>query len=179
MKTTKHINRIFPSLLITALCVTISCKQVTQVVDNLLTFDITKSVDIPITPLLPPQGFLFALPGVPAGIDSAELAQHKTAFHLLKSLKLTKLVFTPDDPTYSMNNIDTIRLSAGPDSLSAKLLATYSGAQDKTFLTNADFAIEAKDPNDKFFVVFKVKKSPAKDVKIKTDYTLTFTASPL
>jgi hypothetical protein len=175
MKITSRIALLFAFLALFA----VSCKEVTQAIDNLLTFDIDESSDIPITPLIPPEGILFPLPGIPIPIDSTTLAQHKTAFHLLKTLKLTKLKFTPNDPTYSMQNIDTLSISVGTDSLSTKLLATYSGSQDKVTLTNADFAAEAKNSNGKFYVVFKVKKSPSHDVDIKTDYTLTFTADPL
>jgi len=178
MKITQHVRRFFPSLLLVIALFGISCKQTTQIIDNLLTFDIDRSNDIPITPTIPPEGYLFSLPGVPIPVDSAELAKNKTATGLVKTLKLTKLVFTPDDPLYPMTNIDTIQLSAGTDSLSAKVLGTYSGKANLVALTGSDFSDVIKKPNGKFFLTFQVKKSPSHDIKIKTDYTLTFTADP-
>ena len=178
MKTTQHVRRFFPSLLLVIACIGMSCKQVSQAIDNLLTFDIERSNEIPITPTVPPEGFLFTLPGIPIPVDSAELAKNKTATGLVKTLKLTKLVFTPDDPLYPMTNIDTIRVAAGTDSLSAKLLGTYSGKMNMVMLTGTDFSDVIKKPNGKFFLTFQVKKSPSHDIKIKTDYTLTFTADP-
>src|SRR5438445_13738165 len=123
MKTSQHIRRIFASLLFSVLF-TASCKQTQQIIENLLTFDVDKSVDIPL-PAATPAGIYFTLPGFPIGLDSADLAKNKTALRLVKTLRLTKLVFTPDDPTYAMSNVDTLSLAVGADSVSTVLLATW------------------------------------------------------
>jgi hypothetical protein len=175
MKTSQHNRLIFASLILFFLF--FSCKQTQEVIDKLLTFDIDKSVDLPL-PTATPAGIYFSLP-IPIGLDSADLAKNKTGLHLVKSLRLTKLIFTPDDPSYPMSNVDTLSIAVGVDSLSTVLLATWSGAQNKVALTNADFSSQAKNPNDKFFVTFKLKKAPDHDIHVKTDYTLSITADPL
>jgi hypothetical protein len=157
----------------------ISCSTVNNVVQNLLTFSITKTAPaIPIPPQTP-VGILFALPGVPLAIDSADLAKNKTSLSLVKTLKLTDWTIAIDTPTYSRTNIDSMSISVGLDSLHTTLLGTYSGPNDKITLTNADFAADAKNSNDKFFLTFKLKKDPQNTVHLLTSYTLTFTADPL
>ncbi|MDP4220306.1 MAG: hypothetical protein Q8896_07700 [Bacteroidota bacterium] len=180
MKTTQHIRRLFPSLLLLGLFFTASCKQVSQAIDNLLTFSITKTAPpIPI-PALTPIGMTFAAPGVPIGIDSATLAQQKTSLSLVRTLKLTDMTIAIDDSVaFPRTNIDTMTLSVGLDSLHQTLLATYVGTGDKKTLTNADFAADAKNPNDKFYVTFRLKSDPPHTVNLLTSYKLTFSADPL
>jgi hypothetical protein len=177
MNTTKHITRFLPSLLLLAGLI-VSCKQVTQAISNLLTFDIDKSANIPVSQYIP-TGIFTPFIGIPIGIDSADLAKQKTSLSLIKTLKLTKLTFTPDDPAYAMTNFDTLSLAVGPDSLNTIWLGSYSGSADKVILTNNDFAANAKDSKNKFFVRFELKNDPTHTVNIKTDYTLTFSADPL
>ena len=179
MKTSQHVRRLFPSLVLLTLCVTISCKQVTQAISNLLTFSIVKTA--PGIPILPqtPVGLTFASPGIPIGIDSADLAKQKTALSLVKTLKLTDMKIAIDSPNFSRTNIETLTLSVGTDSLSTVLLATYSGSTDIVTITNNDFAAQAKNPNDKFYITFRLKKDPTQLVHLLTTYTLTFSADPL
>ena len=178
MKTSQHVRFLFPSLLIAALCVTISCKQVTQAISNLLTFDIDKSVTFPVYQYTP-VGYLTPNYGIPIPLDSATLAKQKTSLSLIRTLKLTKLAFTPDDPAYAMTNFDTITISVGLDSINTIWLGGYSGSANKVILTNNDFAADAKNSNDKFFVRFELKNDPTHTVNIKTDFTLTISADPL
>ena len=178
MKTSQHTRFLFPSLLIVALGVTISCKQVTQAISNLLSFDIAKTVTFPVSQYTP-VGIMSPNIGIPIPLDSATLAQQKTSLSLIKTIKLTKLAFTPDDPYYAMTNFDTISLAAGPDSLHTVWLGGYSGSADKVILTLNDFAANAKDPNDKFFVRFELKNDPSHTVNIQTDFTFTISADPL
>jgi hypothetical protein len=178
MKMTQHVRFLFPSLFIVTLCVTISCNQVTQAINNLLTFDIEKTVTFPV-PQYTPVGIMTPNIGIPIPLDSATLAQQKTSLSLIKTLKLTKLAFTPDDPAYAMTNFDTISLAVGPDTLHTVWLGSYSGSANKVILTLSDFAANAKDPNDKFFVRFELKNDPTHTVNIQTDFTLSISASPL
>jgi hypothetical protein len=179
MKTTKHTRFLLPFVLLLAGIVITSCNQVNNAIQNLLTFNIADSVSFPIVQLTP-TGILFPLPGVPIPLDSATLAKNHTAFSLIKTLKLTALTFTPDDPTYPMTNFDTLNLAVGPDSLHTILLATYSGSANKTTLTDNDFAADVtKNSGSKFFVTFELKNDPTHTVNIKTNYTLTFSADPL
>src|SRR6266404_3300189 len=138
MKRQQHIRRIFASLLFVIALGAVSCSTVSNAVQNLLTFDIKDSANIPISPLTP-TGIFIPFPGFPIPIDSAMLAKNHTALSLIKTLKLTALTFTPDDPAYAMTNFDTISIAVGPDSLHTILLATYSGSANKTTLTNNDF----------------------------------------
>jgi len=179
MKTNKHISRIFPSLLLLA-CLTVSCKQITQAISNLLTFSITKTAPaIPIVSLTP-TGTTFLLPGIPIAIDSATLAQQKTSFSLVRTLKLTGMTIGIDDSiSFPRTNIDTLTLSVGTSQQSKVLLATYIGTGDQKILTNTDFAPQFKDPKDSFYVTFRLKNDPPKTVNLLTSYTLTFSADPL
>jgi hypothetical protein len=178
MKTSQHVRFLFPSLLIAALCVIVSCKSVTQAISNLLSFDIAKSVTFPVYQYTP-VGILSPNIGIPIPLDSATLAQQKTSLSLIRTIKLTKLAFTPDDPNYAMSNFDTISLAAGPDSLHTVWLGGYSGSANKVILTQSDFAANAKAPNDKFFIRFELKNDPAHTVNIQTDFTFTISADPL
>jgi hypothetical protein len=178
MKINQHIKRIFPSLLLLSVLLTLSCKQVTQTINNLLSFDINKTVTFPVYQYTP-VGILTPNIGIPIPLDSATLAQQKTSLSLIKTLKLTKLAFTPDDVAYPMSNFDTISLAAGPDSLHTIWLGGWSGSANKVILTLTDFAANAKDPNDKFFVRFMLKNDPSHTVNIQTDFTFTISASPL
>lgn len=179
MKTTQHVRRFFPSLLLIIACLSISCKQVNQVIDNLLTFDISKTAPgIPI-PAISPVGITFLTPGIPIGIDSATLAQQKTSLSLVKTLKLTGMTIAIDDSTvYPRTNIDTMTLSVGTSQLNKVLLATYIGSGDQKILTNADFAPQFKNPQDSFYVTFRLKNAPPHTVNLLTSYTLTFVANP-
>ncbi|MEP7234796.1 MAG: hypothetical protein ABI778_05825 [Ignavibacteriota bacterium] len=174
---TQHSKAIFPSLILFAFCL-VSCNKVTQVINDLLSFDIEKSADIPVSQFTP-TGILTPNLGIPIPLDSADLANQKTTLSLMKTLQLTKLVFTPSDPAFAMNNFDSISLAVGPDTLNTKWLASYSGSADKVILTQTDFADEARNPNDKIFVRFKLKNDPSHDITLKTDFTLTISASPL
>ncbi len=180
MKTSQHVRFLFPSLLIVALCVTISCNQVTQAISNLLSFSITKSAPgIPI-PSITPIGVTFAPPGIPIAIDSATLAQQKTSLSLVRTLKLTGMTIGIDDSTvYPRTNIDTMTLSVGTSQQSKVLLATYIGTGDQKILTNTDFAPQFKNPKDSFYVTFRLKSDPPQTVNLLTSYTLTFSADPL
>jgi hypothetical protein len=179
MKTIKHINRLFPSLLLLACLVIISCSQITQAISNLLTFSITKTAPgIPV-PAQTPIGMTFASPGLPIGIDSAALAQQKTSLSLVRTLKLTDMTLAMDDATYPITNIDTMTLSVGFDSLHTVLLATYVGSTNTKTLTMIDFSVQAKNPNDKLFATIRLKNDPQNLVHLLTTYTLTFSADPL
>ena len=81
MKSSQHARFLFPSLLIAALCLTISCKQVTQAIDNLLTFNLDKSVTFPVYQYTP-TGILTPNIGIPIPLDSTELAKQKTAYEI-------------------------------------------------------------------------------------------------
>lgn len=179
MKTTQHVRRFFPSLLLVIALFGISCKQVNEIIDNLLTFDITKTApDIPI-PAITPVGITFPSPGIPIGIDSATLAQQKTSLSLVKTLKLTGMTIAIDDSVvYPRTNIDTMTLSVGTDQLHKVLLATYVGTGDQKILTNTDFAPQFKNPQDSFYITFCLKNAPPHTVNLLTSYTLTFTANP-
>ncbi|MFI5264844.1 MAG: hypothetical protein ACHQM6_10040 [Candidatus Kapaibacterium sp.] len=178
MKTSQHIRILFPSLLLVAALLTSSCKQVTQAISNLLTFDINKSANFPVSHLTP-TGILTPNFGIPIPLDSATLAQQKTSLSLIRTIKLTKLVFTPDDPFFDMSNFDTISLAVGLDSLNTIWLGSWSGSGNKVILTNNDFAADAKNSKDKFFARFKLKNDPAHDITIKTDFTFSISADPL
>ncbi len=179
MKTSQHINRFFPSLLLIFAVSFLSCKQITQAISNLLTFPITKTApDIPILQYTP-TGIMFASPGVPIGIDSADLAKQKTSLSLVKTVKLTGMTLATDDPYYLPTNIDTLTLSVGLDSLHTILLATYIGATDTKTLTNTDFSAQVKNSNNKLFAKFRLKNDPSHTVNLQTSYTLTFSADPL
>ena len=179
MKTSQHINRFFPSLLLIFAVSFLSCKQVTQAISNLLTFSVTKTA--PAIPILQytPIGITFASPGVPIGIDSSTLAQQKTSLSLVRTVKLTDMTLTTDDPYYSPTNIDTMTLSVGLDSLHTILLATYVGVTNTKTLTNTDFAAQAKNSSNKFYATFRLKNDPTHTVNLTTSYTLTFSADPL
>lgn len=179
MRSFQHIRALFTSLILLALC-SISCKSVNQAIENLLTFSITKAAPpIPILPLTP-AGITFAAPGIPIGIDSADLAKNGTSLSLVKTLKLSDFTLTTDDTVnFPRTNIDTLTLSVGPDSLHTTLLAIYTGANDHKTVTNNDFAADAKNPNDKFFATFRLRNSPKNLVHLLTTYTLTFSADPL
>jgi len=178
MKTTQHIRFLFPSLLLVAALLTSSCKQVTQAISNLLTFDIDKTANIPVSHLTT-TGFFTPNIGIPVGIDSADLAKQKTSLSLIKTIKLTKLIFTPDDASFAMTNFDTISLATGLDSLNTIWLGSWSGAGNKVILTNNDFSADAKNSNNKFFARFQLKNDPSHDITIKTDFTFSISANPL
>jgi hypothetical protein len=182
MKRSQHIRGVFASLLVLVTLGSISCKQVNDVIQNLLTFNITKDAPaIPIPPApITPVGITIASPGIPIGIDSADLAQQKTALSLVKTLKLTGWMISIDDSiVYPRTNIDTMTISVGTSQQSKVLLATYTGTGDKITLTNADFAPQFKNPQDSFYVTFRVKNAPPHTVNLLTSYTLTFSADPL
>ena len=149
-------------------------------ISNLLTFSITKTAPgIPIFPITP-TGITLPSPGIPIGIDSATLAQQKTSLSLVRTLKLTGMTIGIDDSvTYPRTNIDTMTLSVGTDQLHKVLLATYIGTGDQKILTNTDFAPQFKNPQDSFYVTFRLKNAPPKTVNLLTSYTLTFSADPL
>ena len=179
MRTTKHFSHIFPSLLL-LVCLIISCKQVNQAISNLLTFSITKDAPGILIPALTPVGITFAPPGVPVGIDSADLAKQKTSLSLIRTLKLTGMTIAIDDSiAYPRTNIDTMTISVGTSQQSKVLLATYIGTGDRKILTDADFAPQFKNPQDSFYVTFRLKSAPPKTVNLLTSYTLTFSADPL
>jgi hypothetical protein len=174
------IKRFLPLLFLAALSITISCKQVSETINNLLTFSITKAAPgIPILPVYP-TGITFSSPGIPIGIDSATLAQQKTSLSLVRTLKLTDFTLAIDDSiAYPRTNIDTMTLSVGTSQQSKVLLATYIGTGDQKILTNADFAPQFKNPQDSFYVTFRLKNAPSHTVNMLTSYTLTFSADPL
>jgi uncharacterized membrane protein len=180
MKRSQYTRILFPFLFIASLCLTISCKQVSQAISNLLTFSITKTAPgIPI-PALTPIGVTFAPPGIPIAIDSATLAQQKTSLSLVQTLKLTAMTIAIDDSIdFPRTNIDTMTLSVGTSQQSKVLLATYIGTGDQKILTNTDFAPQFKNPKDSFYVTFRLKSDPPKTVNLLTSYTLTFSADPL
>ena len=179
MKTSQHIRRFFPSLVLIIAVSFVSCKSITQAIQNLLTFSITKTA--PAIPILQftPTGILYATPGVPIGLDSATLASQKTSLSLVRTVKLTDMTLMMDDPFYSVTNIDTMTLSVGLDSLHTILLATYVGATNTKTLTNNDFAPQLKNPSDKFFAKFRLKNDPSHTVNLTTSYTLALSADPL
>ena len=180
MKRSQHIRRIFTSLFFAAAFFSISCKQVSDAIQNLLTFDITKTAPAIPIPQVFPVGVTFASPGIPIGIDSADLAKQKTALSLVKTLKLTGWAIAIDDSVvFPRTNIDTMTISVGTSQQNKVLLGTYTGTGDKTTLTNADFAPQFKNPLDSFYVTFRLKNDPPKTVNLLTSYTLTFSADPL
>jgi hypothetical protein len=145
-----------------------------------LTFSITKTAPKLPIPSITPVGVTIAFPGFPIGIDSAALADQKTSLSLVKTLKLTAMTIGIDDSTvYPRTNIDTMTLSVGPNQQSKILLSTYIGTGDREILTNADFADKFKNPQDSFYVTFRLKNAPPHTVNLLTSYTLTFSASPL
>jgi hypothetical protein len=177
-----QITRLFlPVVFVAAFALTESCKQVDQVVQNLLTFSITKSAPgIPI-PQVFPVGQTFATQGIPIGIDSATLNQQKTSLSLIRTVKLTAMGIGIDDSTvYPRTNIDTMTISVGSSQQNKILLATYVGGSiDQKTLTNTDFSTQLKNPKDSFYVTFRLKNDPPHTVNLLTSYTLTFSADPL
>src|SRR3954468_20248431 len=109
MKKPQYI-RFFAAIFVFACFAATSCKQVSNAIENLLTFSITKTapaVPIPPAPLTPENVTIIPPQGIPIGIDSADLAKQKTAISLVKTLKLTGWAIAIDDSmTWARTNID-------------------------------------------------------------------------
>jgi len=114
---------------------------------------------------------------VPIALDSAELAANQTTSSLVKSVKLTRLVFSSTDVAYPFSNIDTLVLTV-TDSSGTQLLATYSGAVDSMGLTDADIASYLKNPKSTFSATFGYRKPPPAAVTFNANYTFVVTARP-
>ena len=147
-------------------------------IDNLFTFNITKTATFPVPPLTP-VGQLITSPALPFGLDSADLAKNNTGLKFLKTVKLTKLSFTSSDPTYPVSSFDTMIVSVKTDSLPLLWIGSYSHAADATVLSNYDFAQYVKSSHDSIVVAFKANKAPATVVNFTANFTLTITANPL
>jgi len=176
MKKTPHSLK-FGFLSLVILCWSfLSCSS-TDGIDNYFTFNLEKNqFIINVTPTTA-IGEEFVVT-VPTMLDSVDLAKNGTSLSLLQSVKLTKLVLTSGDASFPMTSFDTVRLAAIADSLTAQLLALYSGASDAVSLTNADFAAYVKKTSSKFSIAFKLNKAPTQPVSITGEYTLVFSAKP-
>src|SRR5689334_3768603 len=91
----------------------ISCNTASQI-DDYFTFNLQKSQNLPVPPETP-VGQDTNIPSIPVGIDSSDLTTNGASLSLVKSAKLTKLVFTPSDSSYPMTSFDTITLSISTD----------------------------------------------------------------
>jgi isocitrate dehydrogenase kinase/phosphatase len=154
-----------------------ACQEVNKIIDDTFTFNLNKSFDFPI-PALSPTGVDIPV-DVPIPIDSAEYAKNKTNLSLLKSAKLTRLVFSFSDSTFLMaNSVDTLVLSVKNDTMPPLTLATYHQSVDSMKLSNADFVKYIKDPKSKFSVLFRLDSAPKTDITAHADFTITYVARP-
>jgi hypothetical protein len=167
----------YPAIIATlAVVVLAACS--TLGIDNLFTFNVSKSATFQV-PTITPVGQLQTSPGLPVGLDSADLAKNNTGLKFLKTVKLTQLAFTSSDPTYPVSSFDTMILSVKTDSLPLLWLGSYSKAANTTVLSNYDFAPYVKSSSDSFIVAFKANKAPTTTATFTVNYTLTLTANPL
>ncbi len=160
-----------PSLLV---CTTlISCSS-TNGIDDYFTFNLEKSFTFSLS-----QNSSWAVRNSREsfGIDSADFAQNGTSLDLIKSIKLTKLTFTPDLPAFPISNfVDSLSLSANNDSLSTtQLLANYYGSNDSLYLSYADVANFLKNGDLKLKYMYH---NTPQDLSYTAHYTLVLTASP-
>jgi hypothetical protein len=177
LKRALYFSRLFLSVLL--VCSLISCSS-SSGVDDYYTFNVVKSQNIPVTPQIP-VGQDVSVP-FPISVDSTDFITSptlRTSLALIKSVKLTKLAFTPSDASYPMTSFDTVRLFVSADSLADQTLATYFGFADSLSLTDADFAAYMKKPSSHYTVTFRANKAPAQAIAIAAAYTLVFTATPL
>lgn len=155
-------------------CSFISCSS-TEGIDNYFTFNLDKSFTVaaPAGSAVWPAITL----SVPVGFDSTDLAKNGTSLSLVKSVKLTKLIFTSSDASIPFSNVDTFTLSIA-DNEGSQLLADYSGAKDSMYLSNADFAKYITNKITEFKASVGYQKVPATTVTYTGNYTLVFTAKP-
>jgi hypothetical protein len=148
-------------------------------IDDYYTFNVVKSQAISV-PSQVPVGQDVSGPFL-ITIDSTELVTSstlRTTIPLTKSVKLNKLSFSSSDPSFPVTSFDTLRLIVSADSLADELLATYIGAADSVYLTNADFANYLKKSSSHFTITFRANKAPAQTANINANYTLVFSAKP-
>ncbi|MDP4220305.1 MAG: hypothetical protein Q8916_00905 [Bacteroidota bacterium] len=152
----------------------LSCSD-TNSIDDYFTFNLQKSFGLNASAgstVWPPMTVT-----VPVSIDSSDLARNGTTSSLVRTVKLTRLVFASTDVAYPFSNIDTLILTAS-DSSGTQLVATYSGAVDSMGLTNADIASYLKNPKATFSATFGYQKPPPAAVTFNANYTLVVTARP-
>jgi hypothetical protein len=151
---------------------------VANVLQNLLTFSIPKSLSFPVPPQTPVGQAITGL--IPIGVTNDDLVKQETSTSLVKTVKLTSLKFTPDDVSFPLTNFDTLKLSVTKDGgVTEVMLGIYAGKTNTYNLSDTDFVLYFKDSKAQFKTTLKLNTAPAKIVNIQTDYTFTFTADPL
>jgi len=155
-----------------------SCSTSTGI-DDFYTFNVAKAGSFSVSP----QVVLHQDVTMPFQIviDSADLITSptlQTSLANIKSAELTKLTFSTP-ASFPMTDFDTLRLIASSDSLADLTLATYSGAQDLVYFTDADFGAYVKKPSTHYSIIYRANKAPSQTVNINTSYTLVLTAAPL
>lgn len=154
-----------------------NCETINNAIDDLLTFNVTRSVETPL-PASTPTGILIASPGIPVPLDSTTLATNKTSFSKLKTAKLSLLTITFSDPTYTLANFDSLYINIKADSLPEINLATYGTSKGMTY-SQLDFASYIKSKNAVFLIGFKCNTAPKSDINMNSAFTFAFTAQPL
>ena len=155
-----------------------SCNKVANVLQNLLSFDISNTFSFAVPPASPVGQSITAI--VPIGVTNDDLVRHQTTTSLVKTVKLSALKFTPDDASFPMTNFDTLKISVTKDGGASELmLGSYIGKTDSYNLSNTDFVSYFKDSKTQFKTTVRLNAAPSKTINIRTDYTFTFTADPL
>ena len=146
-------------------------------IDDIFTFNVEKSFEFTI-PAGTPAGVMAPEIGLPLLINDSVLQANGTSMNLLKSAKLTKLGVAFSEPSFTLSDVDTLDFRISSAAYSPTSLAYYSTGMDSIQTTNVDFAPIVKDNNAAVTARFRLKTSPAQDIKTTVTYTLTITAHP-
>ncbi len=112
-------------------------------------------------------------------IDSTSLATNGTDMFLVKSLKLNLLRLVSEEPSFPFTNIDSLIFSVQADSIGLEVLATYNGASDSLYYSNADFVQYWKAKNSTYRLTMYSSKPPSVPFSFTVSTTAVLTARPL
>jgi hypothetical protein len=146
-------------------------------IDDIFTFNVEKSFEFTI-PAGTPAGVTAPAVSLPLFINDSVLQAHGTSMSLLKAAKLTKLNVVFSEPSFTLSDIDTLDFRISSTNHAMTSLAYYSTGMDTIRLTNVDFAPIIKDNGAAVSAVFRLKTSPAQDIKTTVNYTIAITAHP-